>query len=593
MVRASSVYSAAAHLFKIRGSVINVTSSSQSFDKSRVEYSQSKRDLPRHPAVTRAECLLDSRCFTNLIALSIVLNVVQLGAAVQVTDPAWKSAFEYSEHAFTAIFLFQMVLKCIALGWEYLRTAVDICDMMLALYGVLDTWILPSLLLANGVNANEHGYVKVIRTARLFRIWRVFKLQRRLLVVIQWIIDSLASMFWVGMLLGVIIYGTAIFCVAMFKDDIKLQTYFHDLWSSMLSLFNIVMLDEWGQIIRPVARSKPWLVPFFVLFVIFTSCGVVNVMIGIIVESINAAAARCEEQNHALRNKMKMQKVDDLARLMAQLDSDGNGVLSRTEFVRAIQSVLGDEVMSELHLPKGFSIGQLFQYLDVDNQEEVTKQQFIDGMCHLISNDVAHHSIMVQLSLAQVKKMLREVHSDLKHSMQEMLQQAVNEIHAVHESPMQASATNCSTRSVRVQEDVNQNPKSLNIKPEEHPGHDATVGTMSHMHEPRTRPTASQNRKFGNVSVRTIGSVPQINPADISSRFPQPVSQPPPRFEEPFDDNEGASQVYPRHQSSVQFQWLSGRSESTAQGPRDSEHHCRTKNVSTNSGCPFGDIVSV
>ena len=57
----------------------------------------------------------------------------------------------------------------------------------------------------------------------------------------------------------------------------------------MLTLLDIAVLAEWNEIVRPVQAHQPWLLLVFILFLLITAFGMLNVMIGVIVDSTAAA----------------------------------------------------------------------------------------------------------------------------------------------------------------------------------------------------------------------------------------------------------------------------------------------------------------
>jgi len=371
------------------------------------------------------QTIVTSSSFRAFVASTIFLNVVQMGMAVQLKTDPWTHVFNAADHFFTATFTIELLLRLGAWKSSYFSTKLDVVDFILAIFGVVDTWVVPLLF---GVSENSWDVLDMLRLIRLLRIIRVLTIHRQLLVVVEGITCSLSSMVWVGVLLGIIIYGAAIFCVLMFKNTVSLQMYFDNLWNAMLTLYNMVLLDEWSVVVRPVAKEKPFLVPLFVVFVVFTSCGVMNVIVGIIVEGTTEASIRYEKQNHQLRVRVKMQKVDELWGIMNQLDQNGDGQLSEAEVLAAIFNEKFSELFSEFDLPKGFRIDDLFAVLDCNANGMLTGEEFVDGMFRMVNNDSFQHTCMFQLGMSQIKKLVKETHEAAISTMAEGFERVLEEL---------------------------------------------------------------------------------------------------------------------------------------------------------------------
>merc|ERR1719409_860760 len=88
--------------------------------------------------------------------------------------------------------------------------------------------------------------------------------------------------------------------------------YFGSIPRSMYTLFNIVILAEFAEIGRPMIEKQPEMLMFFAIFIVFTTFGVLNVIIGVIVDN-TMEAAKSMEKDYAEREKK--QKLTLLSRI--------------------------------------------------------------------------------------------------------------------------------------------------------------------------------------------------------------------------------------------------------------------------------------
>jgi len=186
----------------------------------------------------------------------------------------------------------------------------------------------------------------------------------------------------------------------------------------MLALFSLVLLADWSTIIWKIWPVHPWTAPFLVVFVIFMSFGVVNVMIGIVVDSTNKASAKAEMEDRDKQMKQKLEKIQELASLMDQLDQDHNGELSCSEIADALHCDEFANLLAELNLPMGITSTDLVFLLAGDSQTSLSRTRFIDGIYRLLNQDAVQQDILIQLSLNQIKDIIRYVKEDVTSSME-------------------------------------------------------------------------------------------------------------------------------------------------------------------------------
>merc|ERR1719359_2783554 len=84
--------------------------------------------------------------------------------------------------------------------------------------------------------------------------------------------------------------------------------YFGTISRSMYTLFNVVILAEFAEFGRAMIEKQPEMAIFFVFFIVFTTFGILNVIIGVIVDNTMEAAKSMDEE-HDKRKKQEQLKV--------------------------------------------------------------------------------------------------------------------------------------------------------------------------------------------------------------------------------------------------------------------------------------------
>ncbi len=177
-------------------------------------------------------------------------------------------------------------------------------------------------------------YAMVLRILRLLRVLRLIRAIPRLQIVVEALLRSLPSMGYVSILLLVLFYVYAVMGVFLFGQNDPV--HFATLQAAFLSLFRIVTLEDWTDIMytqiygcdvygfEPYSQlcTDPAAFPivspiYFVSFVLLGTMIFLNLFIGVIVNGMDEA-----RQKHEAELKLQMAKlgkpvdiVDEVERL--------------------------------------------------------------------------------------------------------------------------------------------------------------------------------------------------------------------------------------------------------------------------------------
>lgn len=217
----------------------------------------------------------------NGIIVVIVLNAILLG--METSDMLMGLAGPLINGLDTAclgIFVLELALKFHAKRGKFWRSGWNIFDFLIV-----------SLSLIPGAQ----GF-SVLRALRILRLLRVVSVSPNLRRVVEGFINALPGMGSVFLLMGMLFYIGAVMATKLFKDSFP--DWFGDLGSSAYTLFQIMTLESWSMgIVRPVMETYPFAWAFFLPFIMVTTFAVVNLLVGLIVNSMQDAHAA--ESNQA------------------------------------------------------------------------------------------------------------------------------------------------------------------------------------------------------------------------------------------------------------------------------------------------------
>lgn len=146
-------------------------------------------------------------------------------------------------------------------------------------------------------------YAAVLRLLRVLRTLRVLTHVPKLRLIVETMLRSLSSMGYIAMLLGVLFYIYGV--VAVFYFGGAAPAYFGSLSGAMLTLFQIVTLEGWAEILKELRVHFPVAAPVYLIsFIIFGTMIVLNLFIGVIVNSL------AEAQDDVLAHGKKISKEE-------------------------------------------------------------------------------------------------------------------------------------------------------------------------------------------------------------------------------------------------------------------------------------------
>jgi voltage-gated sodium channel len=224
--------------------------------------------------------ILESAYIRNFITGVILFNAVILGFE---TSPFVMvkagSVVEFIDRACLAVFVVELVMKLIAYRLRFSRGGWNIFDFV-----IIGVSLVPA---AQGLS--------VLRSLRILRILREVSVAPRLRRVVEGFITALPGMASVFLLMGIIFYIGSVMATKLFGADFP--EWFGTLGLSAYSLFQIMTLESWSMgIVRPVMEAYPYAWMFFVPFIMVTTFAVVNLLVGLIVNSMQDAHSEEADQ---------------------------------------------------------------------------------------------------------------------------------------------------------------------------------------------------------------------------------------------------------------------------------------------------------
>ncbi|KAM9394309.1 voltage-dependent T-type calcium channel subunit alpha-1I-like [Pholidichthys leucotaenia] len=257
-----------------------------------------------------------------------------------------------SNYIFTAIFVGEMTLKVVSMGLyvgehAYLRSSWNILDGFLVFVSLVD------IVVSMAGGAKILGVLRVLRLLRTLRPLRVISRAPGLKLVVETLITSLkpignivlicCAFFIIFGILGVQLFkGKFFYCLG---PDVKNITNksdclqgnnkwvhhkynFDNLGQALMSLFVLASKDGWVNIMyhgldavavdqQPITNNNPWMLLYFISFLLIVSFFVLNMFVGVVVENFHKCRQH-QEVEEAKRREEKRQRRMEKKRRKAQ-----------------------------------------------------------------------------------------------------------------------------------------------------------------------------------------------------------------------------------------------------------------------------------
>ena len=232
--------------------------------------------------------MVDSGPFTVVVLATIVVNAVVLG--LQTYEGAierWGEALDLVNAACLAVFIVELLVRIASYWprpWEFFRSGWNIFDFV-----VIAAAFVP------GIRQNA----TLLRLARLLRIVRIVRVLPDLRVLLLGVWRSVPPLASIGAVTAMILFVYGMVGWILFADDLPDQ--WGNIGRAMLTLFVMLTLEDFPVYMADAMAIEPWAWVYFVSFILLAAFIVLNVLIGVVLNSMEEA--RELDRRQALRDR--------------------------------------------------------------------------------------------------------------------------------------------------------------------------------------------------------------------------------------------------------------------------------------------------
>ncbi|XP_066517733.1 voltage-dependent T-type calcium channel subunit alpha-1H isoform X3 [Hoplias malabaricus] len=312
---------------------------------------------PQNEFRVRCQKIITHKMFDHIVLIFIFLNCITIALERPDIQPySMERVFlSVSNYIFTVIFVAEMTVKVVAMGMyvgpgSYLQSSWNVLDGLLVFVSILDILV----LLASSGGNRILGILRVLRLLRTLRPLRVISRAPGLKLVVETLITSLrpignivlicCAFFIVFGILGVQLFKGKFYhcegfdtrnitnkseCLQAHYRWVRRKYNFDNLGQALMSLFVLSSKDGWVNIMydgldavavdqQPIRNHNPWMLLYFISFLLIVSFFVLNMFVGVVVENFHKCRQDQEEEEARLREEKRQRRLEKRRRKALQ-----------------------------------------------------------------------------------------------------------------------------------------------------------------------------------------------------------------------------------------------------------------------------------
>jgi len=386
--------------------------------------------------------VVTGRYFEMFIAVIILVNCITIGMEAEVMlgkAMNWEQPLKVLDHIFTFIFTVELILRLLILGWRsYLPrgdTLGNFLDaLIVVLTGIVPAWIMPLLGISDTSGLLETLTVfRALRLMRLVRVVQRVESFKEMWLLLRGLSESGRTLLWTVLVIFFITYVFAIFGVVLISTKLKedlddapsgvdtevlreLVSFTDGVMPFMFTLIQVLTLDSWNGIARPIQDRLGFSWAFFYLYIAVAVIVMMNLVTAIIVDNALSNSRRDAEDMAAAMEKAKQEELAKFKAIFQELDEDGNGELTWPEF----ESAFDDPHLSSQLMLIGIdkqNCKEIFDLLDTGDGA-IDSNEFFDGIARIEgpaqSKELLRSSKLVDMLLKNLAEMRNETQEDFQ-----------------------------------------------------------------------------------------------------------------------------------------------------------------------------------
>ena len=216
--------------------------------------------------------LKESPLFQYSVIFIIIINAITIGVGTYDLDDLLSKIISILDYSITIFFVIEIIIRFVGepKKKDFFKNGWNIFDSTIVLISLIPI-------------PNNSSFL-LLRLLRVFRVLRIISVVPELKKIIEALLGSVKRVFYVGLLLFIILYIYASIGSILFNLDVPER--WGDVGVSMITLFQVLTLSSWEQVMLPLQDIYWWAWIYFFSFIIICGITMLNLLIAILVDVV-------------------------------------------------------------------------------------------------------------------------------------------------------------------------------------------------------------------------------------------------------------------------------------------------------------------
>ena len=233
------------------------------------------------------EKIISKKEWNYFITILIIINTIVLSME---TYPGIMNLYgdilKFIDQKILLIFIIELIIRLIAYRLQFFKNPWSIFDFF-----VIGIALVPS-----------QDAFSALRAARALRALRLISMFPKLRKVIEGLVIAVPGICAIAGVMAVIICVFGLIASKLYGSSYP--EWFGNLHLSVFSLFQIMTLEGWPDIVRTVMKENPFAWIFFITYILIATFSVLNLFIAVVVDAM--------QRNHSEDEDEMQEKIDNI-----------------------------------------------------------------------------------------------------------------------------------------------------------------------------------------------------------------------------------------------------------------------------------------
>ena len=223
----------------------------------------------------RLETFIESHFVDELVAIVIIINAIALFAATSIhINDHYGWWLEKIDQCALAFFMVELGVRIYIKRLRFFKGGWNLFDLFIVILAII----------------SQTGYFTVLRALRILRVVRLVRLFPKMTFLIASIKDAIPGIVSISCFISLFYFIFSVVAFNLFRY-IGAE-YFNTIGHTLMTMFQLLLYDNWSAVVRPVQEKIPYSNLFFIIYIVVMKFTLLNLFIGLIINSMQTAARR-------------------------------------------------------------------------------------------------------------------------------------------------------------------------------------------------------------------------------------------------------------------------------------------------------------